>query len=155
MINQAYRKRLNRLFQGEVFGEALYLTVVRCTWRPERQHKWDTLRKLETQTKIQLQSVIFQKGWDADERARYKFLGITIGMFAAILPWRLSLKFIKLIVCTGLKNLDRFVTRAPLDEKMFAKSVWDHECAQYEFVQRELRGDGKSSLEHVLVLLKS
>ena len=155
MTNQAYRKRLNRLFQGEVFGEAAYLMAARCSGCPQRRHKWDTLRKLETQTKIQLHAVLFQNGWGANERTRYKFLGCAVGMFAAILPWRLSLKFLELIVCTGLKTLDRFVNRAPSDEKKFAESVLDHERAQYEFVQRELHGDEKSSLDQVLILLKT
>lgn len=129
--------------------------AARCTGCPERRHKWDTLRKLETQTKRELQAVLIQNGWEADERTRYKFLGSAVGIFAAILPWRLSLKFLELIVCAGLKTLDRFVNRAPEDEKKFAKRVWDHERAQYEFVLRELHGDDKSSLDQVLILLKT
>ncbi len=155
MGNKRYRKRVNRLFQGEVFGEAAYSMAARCTRCPERQYKWETLRKLETQTKRELQGVLFQNGWETAERTRYKLLGNAVGIFAAILPWRLSLKFLEVIIDTGLKTLARFVYKAPQDDKRFAKSILNHERAQYEFVQRELQGDEHSSLEQVLVLLKS
>ena len=155
ITDEAYQRRLHRFFQGEVFGEAAYAMAARCTWRIDRKHKLETLRRLETQTKTQLRVIMLQRGMSVNQRKQYQLLGNAVGTLAAILPWRLTLKFLELIICNGLKSLERFLCKAPLEEKIFAKSVMAHEYAQYEFVQRELHGDENCSLEQVLALLET
>lgn len=154
VMNKKYMKKLDRIFQGEVFGEAVYSAAERCTYNVKRKQKWKALRDLETLTKTRVYDAILQKGENASEQFFFRLLGNAVGAIVAILPWSLTLKFLNFAISKTLKSFKRFEHKVTVEDLALAQDLSSHEQAQYEFVRRELSGEEDDSLEFVLKLLK-
>lgn len=148
-----YLARLHEAHQIEVSGEAFYAAAARLARAQDRRAQWQTLAKLETQTKERVAAAIANLGDSAKERKRDAWLGYVVGGLLACLPWGVTLRLMRPILTHATSFWQRLAREHLEGDARLHEYLIAHEQAQTDFVRDELAGIGKGSLHHVLNLL--
>lgn len=138
------------IYKSEVMGEALFGLAAKLTINAERKTKWQTLAKLELQTKnayLEKQTVT----------PRYPVLsriaGYFFGVLFAILPWKVAMRALQDGTQPLLLKFEDLLRQSSASDKAFYQYVLDHEKAIREFADRELQA-GHDSLSPIVALLR-
>ncbi|HTX51058.1 MAG TPA: hypothetical protein VME40_16920 [Caulobacteraceae bacterium] len=156
----SYAEALKQFYDGEVFGETIYSALCEAASDPVERRKWATLLQLETETKAWMRPHLVAHGVGVEEHGdavRRRALE-TVRPFLGR-PWGEQVRWIadvfeQRVVPAVQALVDEAEARS--DEKATAvcRYYLEHERIQGVFAQRELAGDGETSLELVTPFLK-
>lgn len=79
--------KVERAYQGEVYGEALYGGIANAMADPGRAEKWRVLTELEVVTKARMRDLVAKLGGDTRESEVYRQKGIDNVQKYAGMPW--------------------------------------------------------------------
>jgi hypothetical protein len=156
----SYAEALSECYNGEVYGETLFSTLVGLARNPEERLKWSMLLQLETEAKALLRAPMVASGVSIEERQEDREKGLVRGRERAALPWPQIMQS----MCDGLTGhyvplyqsfADDARARGEPDEEAVCLYMVNHEKALVEFTRRELAGARMAdSLEPIMKFLK-
>jgi hypothetical protein len=148
-----FLRDVERAYQGEVYGEALYNGIADALDDPERAHKWRVLAELEVVTKDLMRALVAKLGGDTDESASNRKRGLDrVGKYTS-LTWAEFMSAYS-------RELDPVITRYARLEELCAsedaptlRMLTEHEVVTKIFCDRELAGETENSLTPTLDLI--
>lgn len=153
--SQSFLSRVERAYQGEVYGEALYRGLAAAIEDPARSEKWRVLAELEVVTKAQMRDLVAKLGGDVEESEAFRQKGTDSVQKYAGLPWR---DFMLLYS----RELEPVIARYAELEHLCASEdaatlrfLTEHEVVTKAFCDLELEGRADISIEPTLALLAS
>ena len=152
MASAKYLAAIQTLYDGEVMGEALLLSLCEVARNARQRHQFGTVLQLETETKARLRPLLakyglsFSETFDPDERTRRvtDYTDTDWPGYMAATAARLS----------GIvRRYERIARRAPKGDRVVLDAVAAHEAAILDWAEREARGPSEQSLDLILALL--
>jgi hypothetical protein len=152
---QTFLSRVERAYQGEVYGEALYRGLAAAIADPIRSEKWRVLAELEVVTKAQMRDLVAKLGGDVEESETFRQKGIDNVQKYACLPWtdfmdRYSRELEPVIV-----RYAELETLCAPEDAVTLRFLTEHEVVTKAFCDLELEGRADISIEPTLALLDS
>ncbi|MBS0232032.1 MAG: hypothetical protein JSR99_00935 [Proteobacteria bacterium] len=148
-------RRVERAYQGEVYGEALYRGLADVIADPDRSKKWRVLADLEVTTKARMLDLVSKLGGDTPESEAFRVKGTNAVSKYASLPWA---DFMALYS----KELEPVIARYAELEMLCApedvatlRFLTEHEVVTKAFCDLELEGRSDVSINPTLELLAS
>jgi len=145
----AYLAGVAEMYQGEVFGEALFSRMMELARTPAQRHKLANLLQLESETKVRLRPFVCALGVSVAESEARRTAGLREAERLSALPW-------DDFVATFHAQIHRYIERytyiaslAPAAEREMLLSMVDHERILLSFLSRERAGMGDNSIEAV------
>jgi hypothetical protein len=139
--------KVERAYQGEVYGEALYSGIADVMDDPGRAEKWRVLTELEVVTKARMRDLVAKLGGDTRESEVFRQKGIDHVQKYAGMPWS---DFMKLYS----RELDPVIERyAALEQRCAPEDVetlrflTEHEVVTKAFCDLELAGRSDISID--------
>ncbi|MFT3730675.1 MAG: hypothetical protein QM780_04505 [Hyphomicrobium sp.] len=153
--NHDFLRRVERAYQGEVYGEALYRGIADHLDDPERSEKWRILAELEVVTKALMRDLVAKLGGDTTESEVFRQKGIDNVEKYAALPW-------DAFMARYSKELEPVIERYAELEKLCApedlatlRFLTEHEVVTKAFCDLELAGRPEISIAPTRALLAS
>lgn len=148
-----FLSRVERAYQGEVYGEALYLGIANVLDDQEKAEKWRVLAELEVVTKALMRDLVAKLGGNTAESEAFRQKGVNNVQKYVSLPWA---DFMALYS----KELGPVIARYGELEQMCApedartlRFLTEHEVVTKAFCDLELDGRPDISIEPTRVLL--
>ena len=149
-----YATYLEECFQGEVYGEALFRSMVGACKSAEAAGKLRVLERLERETKELLRPAVIETGGSGEEDPERIAQGETLGVRLAGLQWLPLMRSFEPPLRRFVESFRRSESLAPPGKEQLVRHVTAHEQALLDFVTRELEGRTGDSLVPVLALLR-
>lgn len=147
--------RVERAYQGEVYGEALYRGIADVLDDPARSEKWRLLAELEVVTKARMRELVAKLGGDTAESEAFRQKGVANVQKYTSMPWDAFMSVYS-------KELESVIARYAELEKLCAPAdaptlrfLTEHEVVTKTFCDLELSGRPDISIEPTVALLAS
>jgi hypothetical protein len=147
--------KVERAYQGEVYGEALYSGIADAIDDPGRSEKWRVLAELEVVTKSRMRDLVAKLGGDTKESEVSRQKGMENVQKYVSLRW---FEFMKLYsqeldpVIARYADLER---RCASEDAATLRLLTEHEIVTKAFCDLELVGKSDISINPALELLAS
>ena len=153
--SDAYRAYVQRSFDGEVVGEALFRKMVALCTVPDQAAKLRALEQLERETKEMLSPEVRALDGDARERSDLIEQGEKVGVRLARVAWPELMRIFRVELARYVADFEAAEPLAPPGKASLLRRFTDHERALLEFVDREIAGRAQDSLEPVQQLFRA
>ncbi len=140
-------------FQGEVYGEAVFVGLAEAEPDPEARWKWRVLETLERETKEYLDRALRARGHEVKPSEESWAQGLKFGKRLATVPRPVFMAGFRSEVLKFVAEYEAAEALAPADGRTVAQRVTAHERAILDFADLELAGRGNESAAPVLALL--
>jgi hypothetical protein len=138
---------VEELYQGEVFGEALFNRMLRDVDDDRQRHVVASLLQLETETKALLRPTVAARGLRLDEDDAQRTHGETIAAAPGELTWLDKMERLRAGIADHyLPRYQRIAAEAGADDRDVTAMMVRHEAALLEVVTREAAGLVETSL---------
>ena len=138
---------VEELYQGEVFGEALFDRMLRDVDDARERHVVASLLQLETETKALLRPVVAARGLPIDEDGDQRTRGVATAAGMADLTWLDKVQLLQAGIRDHyLPRYQRIAAEAGPEDREVTALMVRHEAALLEVVTREAAGDIATSL---------
>ena len=147
-----YREGVVAAWQGERQAEAFLSSVASLEEDADRRLKWQALAELEREMGNRLSLLM---AGDADDATRSE-QGLSFEPDAKTyqrLPHADAMRQMKAVIEPAVERFRRLLAIAPQTHRETMQLLVDHELALKVFVEREMTGDSKTSLEGVQSIL--
>lgn len=148
----AYREGIFQAWQGELWGKAFFDRLAAATDDADRRAKWQVLAELEDATGNKLAPLVAGAS-DPHLTDTYRSLDSAVELYES-LPWHVAMEQMMSILDPAIERFRELLTQAPVEERAAVQILVDHEIALKQFAERELAGDGATSLDPVRVMIK-
>ncbi len=148
-----FLKRVERAYQGEVYGEALYRGIADALEDPARSEKWRVLAELEVATKARMRDLVAKLGGQTEESETFRQKGLDSVQKYAPLPWD---AFMALYSKELGPVIDRYAELERLcapEDAATLRFLTEHEVVTKAFCDLELAGRADISINPTLALL--
>jgi hypothetical protein len=148
----SYPACTRELYESEIIGEAVFLTLVREAKNPRDRYHFATLLQLETETKAKLRPLLYKHGLSLDEVMDHSLLNVVVGTYRDS-SWQ---EFASLIVSGEEDFLARFEAIAKAGDEAdreILESMVRHEASILRWATMERDGNTDGSLDEVTVQL--
>ena len=157
MTDTALAAAIAELYQGEVFGEALFDRLLHHVEEGDQRYKIALMLQLETETKARLRPLAMRWGVDLAEDPAARAGGEALAETMAPLPWAEKMRM--LFQKIDGEYLPRYAELAMLaaghsEEVDVFRSMITHEAGLRECARREFTGEKRISAEPILALLR-
>ena len=152
MKELSYPGCTRELYESEIIGEAVFLTLVREAKSPRDRYHFATLLQLETETKAKLRPLLYKHGVSLDEVMDQSILDVVVGTYRDN-SWQ---DFAALIVSGEEDFVARFeaIAKAGDDaDREILESMVRHEASILRWATMERDGDTEGSLDEVTAQL--
>ncbi|HXW34558.1 MAG TPA: hypothetical protein VEJ87_08255 [Acidimicrobiales bacterium] len=152
MGDPIYPACTRELYESEILGETLFLTLVAEAKNPRERYHLATLLQLESETKARLRPLLFKHGVSLDESADLSLIDVAVGAYRDML-W-------PDFMAANLGPVQGFLTRfeeiaaiGDPDDKDILQSMIRHEAAILRWATKESKGEVDGSLDDIIVQL--
>lgn len=152
MGTDAYREGIVQAWQGELWGKAFFERLAEETDDADQRGKWQVLAELEDVTG-KLIAPLTTETSGPPEASVGSSLESAVAAYEA-LPWRVAMERMMVIVNPAIDRFRDLLSQAPAEERDTVQILVDHEVALKQFAERELVGDGATSLDPVHAVIK-
>jgi hypothetical protein len=152
--NNQYLRRIEGAFQGEVYGEAMYLEIAAAMTDEDRAFKWRVLARQETQTKEYLRTLIERYGVDCEEHASSRDVGIRDAKAYAAMPWHQLMQRFSRELDPDIAAYRELESNCPPEDVDVLRRLTRHEVLTKQFCDLELEGKHEISIEAVIEFLR-
>lgn len=148
-----FQQDLERIYQSEVYGIALFTMAKRVAKNSERKAKWDRLLRLEEVTLACFEQYAEQHGVHFRYPLLWQLKGRSEGAALGLLPWRLAMKLLKDGTQDFQVKFKRLKDNADPSTQSFFNYVYAHEKSIEAFAMAELanKQDTLTGVEGVIV----
>lgn len=151
LFPESYRK----LFEGEVYGEAMLCSLVAAA--KDERHYWmfANILQLETETKARLRPVLVRHGLDLTEQSpKLALVGQATDLYRSM-PWSEFAAGAASQIGDSCVEYQQMVDLGPESEQPVLRYMVEHERAIHTFFQMEAAGRQEGSLDAVLTQLQN
>lgn len=148
-----YLARLQAAYQGEVRGEATFLTLAARAGSDEAAAKWRALARLEATTRARLLPLMRRHGLVTAPDEEQRRLGLARAEARAALGWHGAVRALAESVAKYVALYAELEADGPPEDKAGLAFLTAHEVALAAFARAELAGDAAGALAPVLALL--
>lgn len=145
--------KVERAYQGEVYGEALYSGIAEAMADPDRAQKWRILTDLEVVTKARMRDLVAKLGGDARESDTYRQKGIDHVQRYVSLPWDDFMKCFSAELDPIIPRYAALEQRCAPEDAETLRFLTEHEVVTKEFCDLELAGKSDISIDPVVELI--
>jgi hypothetical protein len=153
MDRATYLKEIVAAYQGEVRGEATFVTLAEQATSEDEIAIWRTLARLEATTRQRLVPLMLRYGLDTTPDTEQRRIGEERGKARAAAGFSATIKSMTETLPPFLKRYARLEAEGPLEDRNELAFLNAHEIALHEFAMRALAGGGRDSLAPVRTLL--
>ncbi len=147
---------MERGYQGEVYGEAMYSAMASAETDPVRRWKWMVLVQLELETKAAMHGLLRRRGGNTGESETERQQGLAEAERLTPMQWQVMLRdFMSDLpgLVDEYADLERRAAFTGKDAEAL-RLLTTHEVVTLRFCEAELAGQAGSSIEPVLALLQ-
>jgi hypothetical protein len=144
---------IRELYESEIFGEAVFLSLVAIAKNPREKYQLGSLLQLETETKARLRPFLFRHGISLDETTDLAGVAVATEFYQA-LSWPEFTEANIPIVQGFLSRFEAILELGPAADKNILQSMVDHEASILKWVTMESDGITNGSLEDVIAQLR-
>jgi len=144
---------LDRIYHGEVLGEAFFSELLRHYQTPEQQFKLSCLLQLETEFKARIRPHALAHGVDISERDESRKGGEEMARALAGADWLALMKGMHESMPRLVSEYDKMGEEISKMDPELGTAISKHERAVAEFAAKEVSGDGKKSVDAALAQL--
>lgn len=148
-----YYQSLVELLQGEIIGEALFSALCSVAKQPSQHHQFATLLQLETETKARLRPLLYKYRLGVKEHFSQATVDATVQQYLTN-DWQAFLVMLRAWVYPFLTRLRSIEQIAPMEDREVMRHVLAHEEAIVDWLDQEIAGESKHSLDAVIGLLQ-
>lgn len=145
---------LMELYQGEVFGEALFSRMLLCLDDARQRYVVATMLQFETETKARLRQAGARHGLDLAEDPAQRVAGERAAATLDSMSWQEKMRWLQTGI--GEHYLPRYrqiaAVAVPEDAEITSYMV-AHEAALFDVANRELTGQALASAEAIVTQL--
>lgn len=145
--------KVERAYQGEVYGEALYSGIADAMADPDRANKWRILTELEVVTKARMRDLVAKLGGDARESDAYRQKGVDHVQRYVSLPWDDFMKRFSGELDPIIPRYAALEQRCAPEDAETLRFLTEHEVVTKEFCELELAGRPDVSIDPVRDLI--
>lgn len=148
-------KRIERAYQGEVYGEALYRGLADAIDDPGRSEKWRILENLEAVTKARMRDLVAKLGGDTCESEAFRLKGVNaVGKYAS-LAWSDFMALYSQELEPVIARYSELEVLCAPEDAATLRFLTEHEVVTKAFCDLELAGRSDISINPTLALLAS
>ncbi|SFV32112.1 hypothetical protein [Hyphomicrobium facile] len=140
-------KKVERAYQGEVYGEALYSGIASAMDDPARAEKWRVLTELEVVTKARMRDLVAKLGGDPRESDVFRQKGVDHVQKYARMPWTDFMKVFSRELDPIIERYAALEERCAPDDVETLRFLTEHEVVTKAFCDLELAGRSDISIE--------
>ena len=148
-----FLSKVERAYQGEVYGEALYRGIADAVDDPVRAEKWRVLAELEVVTKAQMRDLVAKLGGNTEESEFFRQKGINNVEKYARLPWNDFMALYSSELAPVISRYAELEARCAPEDAATLRFLTEHEVVTKAFCDLELAGRSDVSIEPTLALL--
>ncbi len=148
-------RRVERAYQGEVYGEALYRGLADVIADPDRSKKWRVLADLEVTTKALMRDLVAKLGGDTRESEAFRIKGINAVSKYASLPWADFMALYSRELEPVIARYGELEVQCAPEDVAVLRFLTEHEVVTKAFCDLELAGRSDISINPTLELLAS
>jgi hypothetical protein len=145
--------KVERAYQGEVYGEALYSGIANALDDPDRSEKWRVLTELEVVTKAHMRRLVEKLGGDTRESEVFRQKGIDSVQKYIGLPWADFMKLYSQELGPVIARYADLERRCAPEDAATLRLLTEHEVVTKAFCDLELEGRPDISINPTLELL--
>ena len=145
MTSDVFKQGMMELYQGEVFGEALFDQMLSYFDDPDKQYKVSIMLQLETETKARLRPAMMRLGLDLGAQQESRQMGLDMAAALKGLSWKDTMTQISDAVKPAVERYKEIAASAPSEYQQLAESMVAHERSLYDFAELELSGNSEKS----------
>jgi hypothetical protein len=153
-VSEAYLEGVMELYQGEVGGEALFSVMAALATDPLRRHQFSVMLQFESETKVRLRPFLARLGLPLAEDERMRASARERGAHYAALPWAEFLAEFHASIGRYIADYEAIERLGPPSDQAVLHSMVEHEQAFLWYLERELAGDSRHSLDRIVGLLE-
>lgn len=148
-----YLEGVMDVYQGEVYGEALFSGLAAASLAADRRRKFEQLLQLESEAKVRLRPFLARLGLSVVEDEQSRAAGRELATELAAQPWEQLLRSFRADIDRFIERYRRLADGAPPEDQEPLRFMVRHEEALRGFLDQELAGQPESSLRGILPLL--
>ena len=145
--------KVERAYQGEVYGEALYSGLAGAIDDPVRSEKWRILTELEVVIKARMRSLVEKLGGDIRESGVFRQKGIDNVQKYVGLQWADFMKLYSQELGQVIARYAELERRCAPEDAFTLRLLTEHEVVTKAFCDLELEGRPDISINPTLELL--
>jgi len=145
--------KVERAYQGEVYGEALYSGIADAIDDPVRSEKWRVLTELEVVTKARMRDLVAKLGGDSKESEASRQRGIDNVQKYVSLQWADFMKLYSQELDPVIARYADLEQRCASEDAATLRLLTEHEVVTKAFCDLELAGRPDISINPTLELL--
>jgi hypothetical protein len=149
MDNDAYLAGVTELYQGEVFGEGLFSTLL-ASCKDEHAYGMALLLQLEGEAKVRLRPLLWRHGLSVVESEAERAAGIEAALRMQPLPWREAMHELAALVMRYLPRYEALATAAPDSDKPHVEYMVNHELTVLRFAELAAAGEDTAAAQVVV-----
>lgn len=153
--NAAYLERIEAAFQGEVYGEALYLAIAMAQQVPDHAWKWRVLVQQETEVKAALRTLLEGYGAVPEELDESRKRGVAEARRYAAMPWAELMRRFSDELDADIDRYAELERGCPPGDAATLRRLTRHEELTREFCELELAGRADESIREILDSLEN
>jgi len=139
--------KVERAYQGEVYGEALYSGIADAMDDPGRAEKWRILTELEVVTKARMRDLVAKLGGDTRESDVYRQKGIDHVRKYAGMPWNDFMTLYSRELGPVIQRYAALEQRCAPEDAETLRFLTEHEVVTKTFCDLELAGRSDISID--------
>lgn len=139
--------KVERAYQGEVYGEALYRGIADAMDDPVRAEKWRVLAELEVVTKARMRDLVAKLGGDPRESDVFRQKGVDNVQKYAGMPWTDFMKLYSFELDPVIERYAALEERCAPEDLETLHFLTEHEVVTKAFCDLELAGRPDISIE--------
>jgi hypothetical protein len=150
-----FLSRIERAYQGEVYGEALYKGLAEAVADRSRSEKWRTLAELESVTKAQMRALVEKLGGDARESEVFRQKGVDRVAKYTGLSWQDFMALYSRELEPVIARYAELERECAPEDAATLRFLTEHEVVTKVFCDLELQGRADISIEPTRALIAS
>lgn len=148
-----FLSRVERAYQGEVYGEALYRGIADVLDDPGRAEKWRVLAELEVVTKARMRDLVAKLGGDPAESEAFRQKGVNNVQKYVSLPWADFMALYSQELVPVIARYGELETLCAPEDAQTLRFLTEHEVVTKAFCDLELDGRPDISIEPTVALI--
>jgi len=146
----AYIDRLESAYQGEVYGEAMYLAIADAQTDPDRAWKWRVLAQQEIELKHAMRELVAAHGGETRELPGSRERGLADGRRWATLGWIELMRRFSDALDDDIAEYADLERCCDPDDVATLRRLTLHEVLTKEFCELEIAGRADGSICRIL-----
>ena len=146
MRTEAYLESVSSVYQGEVYGEALFSGLLASTDVPQRALQFASMLQMETEAKAMLRPLLMRLGISIVEQADARRRGDEDAARLARLPWGDFLEEFEREIVEYVECYRRIAEDAPVEDQAALWFMVEHERILGRFAVAEREGRSEDAL---------